>query len=52
MGVLMYRCIYGNAPDYLKDSTLRVSDVHFFFTRSLSSGDLYVPRPNCEIFNH
>ncbi len=50
MGVLMHRCIYGNTPDYIKYSILSVSDVHDDFTRSLSSGDLYIPHPNREIF--
>ncbi len=49
---LMHRCSYGNAPDYIKDSILSVSDVHNVYTKSRSfcSGDLYVPRPNREIF--
>ncbi len=50
MGVLMHSCIYGNAPDYVKYSILSVSDVHDVFSRSLSSGDLYIPHPNREIF--
>ena len=49
-GVLMHICIYGNAPDYIKNSILSVSDVHNVCTRSFCSGDLYVPRPNREIF--
>ncbi len=49
-GVLMHGCICGNAPDYIKDSILSVFDVHNVYIRSFCSGDLYVPRPNREIF--
>ncbi len=49
-GVLIHRCIHGNAPDHNKNSILSVSDVHNVYTRSFCSGDLYVPRPNREIF--
>ncbi len=37
----MHNSIYGNAPDYIKDWILSVSDVHNVYTRSFSSGDLY-----------
>ncbi len=35
MCVLMQRCIYGNVPDYLKDSIFSVSAVHEVFQRCL-----------------
>ncbi len=41
---------YGNAPDYIKDAIFSVSNVHNAIYRSFCSGDLYVPRPNLEIF--
>ena len=48
MGVLMHRCIYGNAPNYLKDLLIQVSHVQQRFTRA--SNDLYVPRANIELY--
>ncbi len=47
MGVLMYRCIYGTAPNYLKDLLIQVSHVQQSFTRA--SNDLYVPRATIEL---
>ncbi len=44
MGVLMHRCIYGNAPNYIKDLLIQVSHVQQPFTRA--SNDFYVPRAN------
>ncbi len=49
-GILVHRCVYGNAPAYIKDLILSVSDVHNVYTRSFICGDLYVPRPNRKIF--
>ena len=46
----MHRYVYGNAPDYINDSILSVSDFHNVYTRSFNSGELYVPRPNRKIF--
>ncbi len=50
MHVLMHRCIYDNARDYLKDSIVSVPAVHEVFTTNLSSGDPYVPCPNSKLF--
>ncbi len=48
MGVLMHICIYGNAPNYLKDLLIQVSHVQQRFTRA--SNDFYVPRANIELY--
>ena len=48
MGVLMHRCIYDNAPNYLKDLSIQVSHVQQRFT--WASNDFYVPRANTELY--
>ncbi len=50
MGMLMYRCVYGNAPNYLKDMLYLVSDIHSVKTGSNKNGDFYVPHPYLEIY--
>ncbi len=44
----MHRCIYGNAPNYLKDLLMQVSHVQQRFTRA--SNDFHVPRANIELY--
>ncbi len=48
MGVVMHRCVYGNAPNYLKDLLIQVSHVQQRFTRA--GNDFYVPRANMELY--
>ena len=50
MGMLMLRCVYGNAPNYLKDLLYLVSDIHSVPTRSKTNGDFYVPHRHLEIY--
>ncbi len=50
MGMLIHRCIYGNAPNYLKDFLYLLSDIHSVPTRSNTNGDFYVSHPYLEIY--
>ena len=43
MGMLMHRCTYGSAPNYLKDLLYLVSDIHKVPTRSNTNGDFMCP---------
>ncbi len=45
-GVLMFKCIKGNAPPYLSDLFNKPSHERSYSTRSSNNGNLFVPRPN------
>ena len=48
--VLMFKCIYGLAPNYLSDSLVYTHEVHSRLTRSTENNNLYIPKCNIEIF--
>ena len=42
--VLMFKCIHGLAPNYLRNDVTMYVDIHGYDTRSGENMDLYVPR--------
>jgi hypothetical protein len=48
--LLMYKIFHDLAPDYLKDSFVTTSSIHTRDLRSASNQQLYIPRPNTEMF--
>ena len=46
--VLMYKCMNGQAPEYLSEKFISCKDVYNYSLRSASSGCLHIPRPNSE----
>ena len=48
--ILMYRIINNIGPDYLKNYVSYTSDVSCRDTRSTNCNQLYMQKPNCELF--
>ena len=52
VATLIYKCINGKAPSRLVNELVMVSDTHDRSTRLAHSNNLYVPKPNCELFRN
>jgi hypothetical protein len=48
--LIMFKCISGQAPNYLCDHFTLQADLHSYETRNSSNGCLALPKPNKEIF--
>ena len=48
--VLMFKCIHGLAPNYLRNDVTMYVDIHGYDTRSGENMDLYVPRVIKDIY--
>jgi hypothetical protein len=48
LSFLMYKCVHGQAPDYLRDNVLLLSEMNDIPTRNTHSLKVYVPKPNIE----
>jgi hypothetical protein len=49
-GVLMHRCLHEAAPPYLCQQFMYVSDHHNRCTRSATGNNLYIPKPNIDLY--
>ena len=52
LATLMFKSIHGLAPTYLSDSIVMNFDVNGYNTRSTDTMDVYIPKPNKEIYRN